>query len=145
MDGLIALFIVFGLIKALNKAARKQAAKNKQAKPRVSPSAFGQPAKKQPAAPAAAPAAVPVFAAAEGQSHMGSLMAESTEGMDLCDPTLEHDRETVVDPHSVYAGEIGAEHRIDLSPNGLWQGVVMSEILTRPAERNKRKGASWRN
>ena len=88
---------------------------------------------------------MPVFASAEGQSHMGSLMAESTEGVDLCDPELEHDRVITPNPHSVYADEIGAEYKLDLSPNGLWQGVVMSEILTRPAERNRRKGASWRN
>ena len=142
MDGLIALFIVFGVISSLNKAAKK---KMKQQKPKVPLSAFGQTVEKQPAMPAEEPIAVPVFASAEGQSIMGSLMAESTEGMDLCDPELEHDREIKVDPHSVYAGEIGAEHKLDLSPNGLWQGVVMSEILTRPCERNKRKGASWRN
>lgn len=85
---------------------------------------------------------------AEGQSHtgpgegvasyMGSLHETSTEGEDLCDPTLAHERSTPVSPESVYAGEIGREPVLDFSPRGLYQGIVMSEILTRPAQRARR-------
>ena len=67
----------------------------------------------------------------------GSLNAETHEGEDLCDPTLGHeDRYEFDDPDSVYANEIGhAEPLLDLSPRGLWQGVVMSEVLARPSQR----------
>ncbi len=85
---------------------------------------------------------------AEGQSHtvpgegvatyMGSLHETSAEGEDLCDPMLAHDRSTPVAPESVYAGEIGREAVLDFSPRGLYQGIVMSEILTRPAQRARR-------
>ena len=73
--------------------------------------------------------ALPCF---EGAGHTGSLHTESTEGLDLCDPSLEHDRDLPEDPQSVYAGEIGREPLLDLSARGIYQGVVMSEILKRP-------------
>ena len=78
----------------------------------------------------------------EGVSHAvdyrGSLNAETTEGECICDPSLEHGRADLPDPESVYATEITDAPRLDLSPSGIWQGVVMSEILKRPAERFRR-------
>lgn len=83
------------------------------------------------AAPAGEGEALPCF---EGFGHTGSMHVETTEGKDLCDPSLEHDRETP-DPQSVYANEIGREPMLDFSAKGIYQGVVMSEILKRPADR----------
>ncbi len=88
----------------------------------------------------------------EGESHMvqtsffntaeteyvGSLHEGSFEGEELCDPMLMHDRPMLeVEENSVYEGEIGG-HKLDLSPQGLYQGIVMSEILKRPADRMRR-------
>lgn len=161
MEGLLSLFILIGLIQAISRSAEK---KRKAASASASSPHKPQPAQAvqavQAAAPSPAPAAEtqkPVQTVLEGQSrlmrdpdtarpqYMGSMVVDSDEGEDTCDPALMHDRELPADLQSVYAHQIGAEHRLDLSPDGLWQGVVMSEILTRPAERNKRKGASWRN
>lgn len=87
---------------------------------------------------------------AEGESHavpntaslrteyMGSLHQTSTEGEDFCDPELEHSRPSPDAPDSVYAEEIGREPMLDFSAKGLYQGVVMSEILTRPSRRVRR-------
>lgn len=83
---------------------------------------------------------------AEGESHaapnaaeyMGSLHETSTEGEDLCDPELEHSRPSPDAPDSVYAGEIGREPMLDFSAKGLYQGIVMSEILARPSRRARR-------
>lgn len=83
------------------------------------------------AIPAGEGESLPCF---EGFGHTGSLHVETTEGMDVCDASLEHDRETP-DPQSVYANEIGREPLLDFSVKGLYQGVVMSEILKRPADR----------
>ena len=69
----------------------------------------------------------------------GSMEAESTEGECICDPELEHERETKPEPASVYAGEIGREPLVDFSARGLMQGIVMSEILARPAQRTRRR------
>lgn len=69
----------------------------------------------------------------------GSMQAESTEGECICDPDLEHERETKPEPASVYAAEIGREPLVDFSARGLMQGFVMSEILTRPAQRASRR------
>lgn len=83
----------------------------------------------------------------EGESHavpdtegrqmeyMGSLHETSTEGEDLCDPELEHSRPSPEEPESVCAGEIGREPMLDFSAKGLYQGIVMSEILARPSRR----------
>ena len=69
----------------------------------------------------------------------GSLQVESTEGECICDPELEHEREVKAEPASVYAGEIGREPLVDFSPRGMMQGIVMSEILTRPVQRARRR------
>ena len=69
----------------------------------------------------------------------GSMQVESTEGECICDPELEHEREAKPEPESVYAGEIGREPLVDFSARGLMQGIVMSEILARPAQRTRRR------
>ncbi len=84
----------------------------------------------------------------EGESHavpnatsteyMGSLHETSAEGEDFCDPELEHRRFVASSEDSVYAGEIGREPMLDFSAKGLYQGIVMSEILTRPSRRVRR-------
>lgn len=70
-------------------------------------------------------------------AYEGSLGGGSTEGEDICDPELGHDRDyrRAPAPESVYANQIGTETMIDLRPQALLQGVVMSEILSRPGER----------
>lgn len=73
----------------------------------------------------------------EGE-YRGSMETVTTEGMDFCDPALEHVRQEMKDPESVYANEIGSEQTLDLSPQGIYQGVVMSEILSRPVCRRSR-------
>lgn len=78
---------------------------------------------------------------AQVSGHMdyeGSLGGGSTEGVDTCDPELEHGVRWQPEADSVYAGEIGGEPLIDLSPRAMMQGVVMSEILARPARRVRR-------
>ena len=143
MEELIPLFIMFAILKAISNGAQKR--KQKAAPPQTRDSHVQK--WTEPEAPAP-----PVKEAGEGQSvyapppeYAGSMYMDSTEGEDLCDPALEHDRPERTDPRSVYANEIGAQRRLDFSPEGLWQGVVMSEILTRPADRQRGKGASWKN
>lgn len=75
----------------------------------------------------------------EQKEYMGSLRADSSEGEDACDLSLGHERIPELIPESVYAGEIGAEPALDLTPRGIYQGVVMSEILIRPAQRMRRR------
>lgn len=70
--------------------------------------------------------------------YRGSLNVETTEGECACDPSLEHARETYSDPDSVYATEISDASKLDFSPQGILQGVVMSEILARPSQRFRR-------
>lgn len=72
------------------------------------------------------------------ETFRGSMQVESTEGECICDPELEHERKTVPEPESVYAGEIGREPLVDFSSHGVLQGIVMSEILTRPCQRTRR-------
>ena len=73
------------------------------------------------------------------KEYMGSLLADTSEGEDACDLELGHEREAVIIPESVYANEIGREPVLDLSARGIYQGVVMSEILTRPSQRMRRR------
>ena len=83
------------------------------------------------------------FAPSEGESlteESGSMVFDSTEGECICDPELEHERETPVDPQSVYANAIGAKEPVlDFSAKGILQGVIMSEVLTRPAQRGRKR------
>lgn len=67
----------------------------------------------------------------------GSLQAQSTEGECICDPELEHVREETIESSSIYVEEIGREPFVDFSAKGVLQGVVMSEILKRPAHRTR--------
>lgn len=69
--------------------------------------------------------------------YEGSLGGGSSEGIDTCDPSLEHGRRQPA-ADSVYADEIGGEPLIDISPRAVMHGIVMSEILTRPAQRGRR-------
>lgn len=71
--------------------------------------------------------------------YRGSMNADSFEGECICDPELEHERAAMADPACVYAGEIGRAPALDLSSAGIYQGIVMSEILTRPAQRIRRR------
>ena len=74
----------------------------------------------------------------EQEEYMGSMLVDSSEGEDACDPSLEHERmQHAADP-VIQLEEIGREPVLDLSSRGIWQGVVMNEILTRPSERMRR-------
>ena len=73
------------------------------------------------------------------EAFRGSMPDESTEGECICDPDLEHERIQNVAPGSVYQNEIGKESLVDFSARGMMQGFVMSEILTRPAQRVRRR------
>lgn len=73
------------------------------------------------------------------EEYMGSLNADTSEGEDACDPALEHERPSPISAQTVYDNEIGAEPLLDLSAKGLYQGLVMSEILRRPSERGHRR------
>ena len=67
------------------------------------------------------------------EEYMGSLDADTSEGEDACDPSLGHERLERHADESVYAGEIGSNRGIELNPHAIYQGIVMSEILNRPA------------
>lgn len=68
-------------------------------------------------------------------AYQGSLGGGSTEGEDICDPTLGHDKKANDDLESIYSQEIGAEPLLDFGAHAILQGVVMSEILARPNQR----------
>ena len=145
MDGIIVLVIIGWLISSMSSKKKKNAK-----------SKAGHQAKQRPVNFASQPQAdlskaqgtfqsIPQTSAApaEGEGSfqqiwMGSMDAKSNEGEDLCDPELGHERETVLDLQSVYANEIGREKLIDTSARGILQGVIMSEILTRPSQRMRR-------
>lgn len=85
------------------------------------------------------PSEQPVIGEGESYADSGSMRYDSTEGECVCEPELEHRREAVREPESVYEGEIGREPIVDFSAKGILQGVVMSEILTRPSQRKRRR------
>lgn len=67
--------------------------------------------------------------------YTGSLGGGSTEGQDICDPSLGHDDGILVaDENDVYAPAAESSNA-QWSGKAILQGVVMSEILTRPSER----------
>lgn len=76
--------------------------------------------------------------ASSPMDYEGSLGGGSTEGLDTCDPALEHGNRRQMAAEGVYEGEIGGEPLIDLTPRAMIQGIVTSEILTRPAQRMRR-------
>ena len=161
MDGLLSLLILYWIFKAVKKKVQKP-------KPKRVVSAFRQKAEAaaaetkaraeramgQQAQPDAfSQAAVEAGAIGEGQSHavldagfyggmqpeyMGSLQADTNEGECLCEPELSHKAPVHVEAGSVYENEIGREPLLDFGPERLYQGVVMSEILTRPQQRQRR-------
>lgn len=127
-----------------------QTAKTAEPAQRTQPKAKPQPeAKPQHVAkPTKAPVAISQHhePLAEGESHLvqttfqqaaeyvGSLHTTSTEGEDICDPALGHEgSEQAYEIGSVYAEPISASSPLDFSAQGLYQGIVMSEILKRPA------------
>lgn len=81
---------------------------------------------------------VPNEGVSRAADFRGSLKAKTSEGECLCDPALEHDRNVYEDAASVYATEISDAPKLDLSARGIWQGVVMSEVLARPGQRFRR-------
>ncbi len=146
MDGLLFLVILFWAGKAISKSAKQKTMntvvkeKHPQVQAAVPPTVETQPQKQDSLrSMAEGESALTAFTASSGVpsdgEYMGSLLMDSDEGKDLCDPSLEHDRPERADPESVYAGEIGTKSVLYLSPAGLYQGIVMSEILARPAQR----------
>lgn len=155
MDGLLALLIIFGLVRKLFGVKKGKTRRNRRSSlddraeqriqqlRRVHEQLVKQQEEQKQSEQLSCESiqpeegkALPCF---EGAGHTGSLHVESTEGVDLCDPSLEHDRDMTEDTQTVYAGEIGREPVLDLSARGIYQGVVMSEILTRPAMRRARR------
>ncbi len=67
--------------------------------------------------------------------YIGSLGVASEEGMDLCDPSLEHGRSVGPASGGVHEGGPDDAPLVDLHARAMMQGIVMSEILTRPSQR----------
>ena len=144
MDGILVLVLIGWLIKfASSQNKKKQGGKKPMKRPVHFPNEpkFSSSAV-QKTEPVVSAYDARKMAPAEGEGYqaswLGSLDVDSTEGEDLCDPSLGHEREIEVDPKSVYAEEIGREPVLDLSSRGLVQDIIMSEILTRPAQRKYR-------
>ena len=156
VDGLLTLLILFWVFKAISKKKKgaKPVKKTRTVKPRATAEEIRERAQrairmhdelKRREAQKVEQIAMPdmhTHEHAEGEScppvASGSLQMDSTEGECLCDPLLEHERMAENVPESVYAGEIGREPLLDLSAKGLYQGIVMSEVLKRPGERWRR-------
>ena len=150
VEGFAVLMIILAIVNSISKSKKKKtgktvafsgspAAAQREAKAQKELAAIR---KKALAQQAAVKAAAKASAPAEGEgfaqpAFSGSLNMESTEGEDLCEPTLGHERELTVEAGSVYENEIGREPLMDFSAKGLLQGVVMSEILIRPAQRRR--------
>ena len=152
MEGLLFLLLMGWIVKTMNKAAHRTQKGKTAARPSVKAVLNeAQKAKIQQARQTMQQMTMPLEEAeyqspAEGEcapEHMhssegeyrGSMEAVATEGMDFCDPSLEHVRTEEAEPESVYANEIGKQPVLDFSPRGIYQGVAMSEILARPARR----------
>ena len=151
MEGLFVMLILYWIVKSIGKkskqkpknagaqqnaAARVQRAREayEQAKNRTA--AQPQPRTVQPTLFDRQPAEGEGYATMQPiQPFRGSMEAFSTEGEDLCDPELGHEREPVYEEGSVYENQITGAPKLDLSAQGVWQGVVMSEILGRPGGR----------
>lgn len=141
MDGILVLVLIGWLIKFASSQKKKKAGKASAAAkwpgsfPKESP--FSAAKEDAPVYSEPVRNTVPAEGMGYTQEWAGSLEMDSTEGEDLCDPSLGHEKK-MTDPQSVYAGEIGREPLLDTSPRGLLQGVIMSEILTRPTQRKYR-------
>ena len=157
MDGLLTLLILFWIFKAISKNKKKGSKPTKRtrtSKPKATAEEIRERAQrairmhdelKRRAAQKGEQITMSDMhnhEHAEGEScppvASGSMQIDSTEGECLCDPLLDHERVADNEPESVYAGEIGREPLLDLSTKGLYQGIVMSEVLKRPAERWRR-------
>lgn len=157
MDGLIVLLILSWIFKSVfSKKSKAQKVNDKGMKPdpearkkaREAAAAHHEQLRRQLKMEDVFPHYRPSAAAEEGHASLegvgqtevyrGSLKADSSEGECMCDPALEHERENYSDADSVYATEIGDAPGVDFSPQGIVQGVVMSEILRRPSERFRR-------
>ena len=155
MEGLLFVLLIAWLFSKGKKAGKKGRKRTAEVLRQMQQAVQTSPPKTsgQPREPEAVPAFQPL---AEGQSHMaftqdvhgcvskheeymGSMHADTSEGEDACELILEHEREDRTEPESVYAGEIGKEPLLDLSAKGIYQGVVMSEILARPHRRAVRR------
>lgn len=172
MDTIITLLIIFSVLtKIFGKGKKKQIKKTRNLESLFENVAeFFQeetpaPAKPAPAKPAPAAnqymegsGSAPAFRSqlgdhsTEGKSRygtapLGSMMGSSTEGMDICDPTLGHDdHSTGCDVHDVMLpldnmdlGE-GAGLDLDWNSEGMVKAFIMSEVLTRPGQRLQRRG-----
>ena len=143
MDGILVLVLIGWLIKSMSSKKKSRSKADDQAKQRPVSFAF-QPQEGSPKNESffqQMPKTNAVPAEGEGsfqQIWTGSMNVQSSEGEDLCDPDLGHDRETILDAQSVYANEIGREPLVDTSARGILQGVIMSEILTRPVHGRRR-------
>jgi len=81
-----------------------------------------------------------VMADSVQKSYQGSLGSptkegtSSTEGMDTCDPSLAHDRSTVMEAYVIHDEEKAATEILpQLTDTNAWvQAFVMNEILNRP-------------
>ena len=158
MEGLIFLLLMYWLFSKAKKTGKKGGKQKKLADRIIRQLERAvQPDPKESPAPVREMQAVPAFQPlAEGESsmaytqdvhgcvseheeYMGSMNADTAEGEDACDVVLAHECPERMDPESVYAGEIGREPAVDLSAKGIYQGVVMSEILARPQRRAMRR------
>ena len=154
MEGLLFLVLLYWLFKKATGAAKKQM--KKQSSPDERTKRMAEEIKRARREKQLSMQQVSSQPVGEGESHMeytrdahgcvsqekeymGSLLADTSEGEDACEQDLGHERETVIAPESVYANEIGSEPVLDLSARGIYQGVVRSEMLTRPAQRMRRR------
>lgn len=151
MDGILILVLIGWALSKMNKKAKKQIksfARAENTAARRAERIAKMPAETEKRTPQTAVERTEPNAEGEGtfqfsmlaeEPFRGSMQVESMEGECICEPELEHKREEKPEPASVYADEIGREPLVDFSPRGMMQGIVMSEILTRPVERARRR------
>lgn len=155
MDGLLFLLLIGWLISKMKKKNKETSTGNLNAARSVANRRAERLAQiqaqteKRKAQLAEEKRAAETLSAGEGESlhgievmepsFSGSMDVDSTEGECICDPELEHERKTAPEPQSVYSQEIGRDQLIDFSPKGVLQGFVMNEIMTRPAQRARRR------
>lgn len=153
MDTLIILLIIVGVIGSFSKKYKEQfKATEKQGTAPHTPFSYHNRAESPKAVFHSSPLAAARPVSQEGYSPLsprveqtaqewtGSLQGNSTqgtvstEGMDICDASLGHQRLPLW-----LADEteplFGAEENATISSDALLQGVIMSEILTRPSQR----------
>lgn len=76
----------------------------------------------------------PRLSADRQADSIGSLGVGSTEGIDVCDPSLEHGV-SAEDLSPVFSYAMPVEGALKFNRRALLQGVIMSEVLTRPSQR----------